>query len=660
MKKRLYFVIFLAAFFSASAQQKKADSLISVLKSVTDNKKKIEILKQLTDQQNDAPVIIEYAGKGIALAEKLNQPKDEEYFQFDLVRGYFKSDDYPKQLDMCFKGLVLSRKLHDDHYSLRFLNGILIGYGHGKEYHKAINYGLEGLHVAERIKEKKQYSVFFDNIGLNYIKLHMLDSAMSYIKRAYRSALELHDPNIGYSISGLGLIEDSLHHKNLALSYYRQAIPFFKKSNLFRDRNLASGYIHIANIYVQTHLQDSAFYYTSMAYNIASKAKDMSAISDAARLLSSSYEGRNDKESLRYYKIAVAAKDSLLNDEKAKQFQIISLNERMREADLKQAAIAYQNKMRLYVVILALALTTCIIVFLWLNNKKQQKANVLLSEQKREIEEQRDQTNKALGELQKTQTQLIQSEKMASLGELTAGIAHEIQNPLNFVNNFSEVNTELIDELQEERNKNIRDLKSENDILNTIRENEQKINMHGKRADSIVKSMLEHSRASSGQKELTDLNALADEYMRLSYHGLRAKDKTFNSAMEPHLDGDLPKVNVVPQDIGRVLLNLFNNAFYAVHQKKKQNPEGYSPQVTLTTSHKNGFIEITVKDNGNGIPDNIKDKVMQPFFTTKPTGEGTGLGLSLSYDIVVKAHGGSIGVNGKEGEGSEFIIKLPV
>jgi two-component system NtrC family sensor kinase len=265
---------------------------------------------------------------------------------------------------------------------------------------------------------------------------------------------------------------------------------------------------------------------------------------------------------------------------------------------------------------------------------------------------------KTLLSLKQTQTQLIQSEKMASLGELTAGIAHEIQNPLNFVNNFSEVNTELIDEMQAEIDKgNLSEVKA---IAVDLKENEQKINMHGKRADSIVKSMLEHSRASSGQKESTDLNALADEYMRLSYHGLRAKDKSFNSAMDTHLDNTLPKVNAVPQDIGRVLLNLFNNAFYAVHQKKKQNPEGYLPQVTLTTSKKDGFIEIAVKDNGNGIPENIKDKIMQPFFTTKPTGEGTGLGLSLSYDIVVKGHGGSIFAGSTEGQGSEFIIKLPL
>jgi two-component system NtrC family sensor kinase len=265
---------------------------------------------------------------------------------------------------------------------------------------------------------------------------------------------------------------------------------------------------------------------------------------------------------------------------------------------------------------------------------------------------------KTLLSLKQTQTQLIQSEKMASLGELTAGIAHEIQNPLNFVNNFSEVNTELIDEMQFEIDKgNLSEVKA---IAGDIKENELKINMHGKRADSIVKSMLEHSRISSGQKELSDLNALADEYMRLSYHGLRAKDKTFNSAMETHLDNGLPKVNVVPQDIGRVLLNLFNNAFYAVHQKKKQRPEGYLPEVILTTSKKDGFIEIAINDNGNGIPESIKGKIMQPFFTTKPTGEGTGLGLSLSYDIVVKGHGGSIIIDSRENEYTIFVITLPL
>ncbi|MDB5123545.1 MAG: integral rane sensor signal transduction histidine kinase [Mucilaginibacter sp.] len=280
------------------------------------------------------------------------------------------------------------------------------------------------------------------------------------------------------------------------------------------------------------------------------------------------------------------------------------------------------------------------------------------AELERQVEARTAQLKKSIDELKTTQQQLVQSEKLASLGELTAGIAHEIQNPLNFVNNFSEVSVELTSELKEElKNGNTKEAAV---LADDIEHNLEKIIHHGKRADGIVKNMLQHSRNNSGEKKLTDVNALADEYMRLSYHGLRAKDKSFNSAMETHLNSDLPQVNVVPQDIGRVLLNLFNNAFYTVHQKKKQHPEGYFPLVTLTTSKKDSFIEIAVTDNGNGIPESIKDKIMQPFFTTKPTGEGTGLGLSLSYDIVVKGHGGSISAGSTEGQGSEFIIKLPL
>ena len=259
--------------------------------------------------------------------------------------------------------------------------------------------------------------------------------------------------------------------------------------------------------------------------------------------------------------------------------------------------------------------------------------------------------------LRSTQSQLIQSEKMASLGELTAGIAHEIQNPLNFVNNFSEVNTELIDEAGEEMDKgNISEAKI---ILNDIKENEQKINHHGKRADAIVKGMLQHSSSGSGKKEPTDINKLADEYLRLAYHGLRAKDKLFNATMKTDYDESIGNINIIPQDIGRVILNLINNAFYVVDEKKKSGIENYEPTVSVSTKKINGKIEIKVADNGNGIPQKIVDKIFQPFFTTKPTGQGTGLGLSLSYDIV-KAHGGEIKVETKEGEGSVFTIQIPI
>jgi len=264
--------------------------------------------------------------------------------------------------------------------------------------------------------------------------------------------------------------------------------------------------------------------------------------------------------------------------------------------------------------------------------------------------------NQSLNDLKATQQQLIQSEKMASLGELTAGIAHEIQNPLNFVNNFSEVNEELIKELKNEAV--IGNLEEVKAIANDIEFNSEKISHHGKRADAIVKGMLQHSRTSSGQKEPTDINALADEYLRLAYHGLKAKEKSFNATMKTDLDETIGKLTIVPQEIGRVILNLITNAFYAVSEKKKRAGDDYEPTITVITKKMNDTIEVIVKDNGNGIPAKILDKIFQPFFTTKPTGQGTGLGLSLSYDIV-KAHGGELKVETKEGEGTVFVILLP-
>jgi signal transduction histidine kinase len=292
--------------------------------------------------------------------------------------------------------------------------------------------------------------------------------------------------------------------------------------------------------------------------------------------------------------------------------------------------------------------------------EKEIERSQLIEQQKSVLEEQvterTAELRQSLQELKSTQAQLIQSEKMASLGELTAGIAHEIQNPLNFMNNFSEVNKELLAEMKDEMRKgNLADAEL---IANDIVDNEEKINHHGKRADSIVKGMLQHSRSSSGQKELTDINKLADEYLRLSYHGMKARDKNFSSEFTTDFDENIGKINVVPQDIGRVLLNLFNNAFYAVNEKKKTAGEDYNPEVSVQTKELNDKIEIRVSDNGNGISKNIIDKIYQPFFTTKPTGQGTGLGLSLAYDII-KAHGGEIKITTKEGEGSEFTIHLP-
>ena len=325
------------------------------------------------------------------------------------------------------------------------------------------------------------------------------------------------------------------------------------------------------------------------------------------------------------------------------------------------------------------------ILAMWLNTKKQRKA---LEEEKKKLLEiekeiavnekikaaleiqvaertsaltlQKEELEQTLTELKSTQALLIQAEKMASLGELTAGIAHEIQNPLNFVNNFSEVNKELLEEMKEEIEKgNFDEVKA---LAKDVSENQEKINHHGKRADAIVKGILQHSRKSSGQKEPTDINALADEYLRLAYHGLRAKDKSFNATLKTDYDDSIGNINIIPQDIGRVILNLITNAFYAAAlppQGGLINPDyKLDPTVWVSTKKVGDKVLIAVSDNGPGIPQKILDKIFQPFFTTKPTGEGTGLGLSISYDII-KAHGGELQVATKAGEGTRFTIHLP-
>jgi two-component system, NtrC family, sensor kinase len=391
--------------------------------------------------------------------------------------------------------------------------------------------------------------------------------------------------------------------------------------------------------------QKTAAAYLLTAYNKAVTEEDVLFRLKYLKELASFYEKQRPALSMQYINEYFKLQDALEKSNqkfKVAQYEIDqkeleqnqSINALKQERAIQEATISQRNTI-LWVSLTALFLIAVSMIFLYIqfHNKR-----------------------KTLRSLRKTQRQLIMAEKMASLGELTAGIAHEIQNPLNFVNNFSEVSVDLIEEMAAEIDReNTDEVKA---LAGDLKQNLGKIAYHGKRASGIVKAMLEHSRASSGQKELTDINVLADEYIRLSYHGLKAKDKSFNADYKTDLDETLPKINVVAQDIGRVLLNLVNNAFYAVSSKNLSGLE-YKPQVIVTTKKFGNQVEIRVKDNGNGIPANVLEKIFQPFFTTKPTGEGTGLGLSLSYDIV-KAHGGELKVETKEGEGTEFIVKLPV
>ena len=340
--------------------------------------------------------------------------------------------------------------------------------------------------------------------------------------------------------------------------------------------------------------------------------------------------------------------------EQAQQARIQGL----RLAQVQDAARARRQRLLLLSTLAVLALLAGLGFVLWRGNRRQQQANALLSQQKAELQTQRDQTARALTDLRATQAQLIQREKMASLGELTAGIAHEIQNPLNFVNNFSEVSAELVTELKEAQAAG--DAAEVAVLADDLEQNLGKISHHGRRAAAIVKGMLEHSRTSTGERAPTDINALADEYLRLAYQGLRAKDKTFNAALETDFAPGLPLVEAAGADLGRVLLNLLGNAFYAVQKRQQTGEAGYQPTVSVSTRQVGNQVQIRVADNGTGIPDEAKAKIFQPFFTTKPTGEGTGLGLSLSHDIIAQGHGGALSVESQPGRGTAFLITLPV
>jgi len=432
------------------------------------------------------------------------------------------------------------------------------------------------------------------------------------------------------------------------LAYYQVALANSIKVN--EKVNLSKIQRKIAEIFDLTRQYDSSLYYARQSFLNGQLLIQRFELLETSELLTRLfYHGKNMDSAFYYQDVAKAMTDSLYGPQKFKELQLLMLQEQQRQQEIQQEQERYKNNTKMIGLWSAIGVFFIIAFLLYRNNRHKQKANAQLQSQKEKIQN-------TLSELKATQSQLIQSEKMASLGELTAGIAHEIQNPLNFVNNFSEINKELVTEIKAAIAKeNMSEVKT---IAEDIEANEEKINHHGKRADAIVKGMLQHSRSNSGQKEPTDINGLVDEYLRLAYHGLRAKDKSFNADFKTDFDNNIGKVNIIPQDIGRVVLNLINNAFYAVDEKKKQNQNGYEPTVSVNTKKNNGKIEISVKDNGNGIPQKVLDKIFQPFFTTKPTGQGTGLGLSLSYDII-KAHGGDLKVETKEGEFAQFSIHLP-
>ncbi len=653
MKKITCFILIIFTVGSGHTQDKKIDSIKLLLRQEKKDTGKIQKLISLGDaywsQNNDSALI--YFQEALSWSLRIGYVHGEIKARSSLANFlYYFKFDFATALDFYLQNLKLEEQSGDTTFIFQDTRDVGLIYTRIDDFEKELEYvyKLRDLANSEILKNNSQlaiYKVIADNrLGGVYERLNKLDSAKYFKFRAFNYGVASNDLlRISTGGMGLGDIYRKLNNRDSAYYYYRLSISAAKgrRSDIYNN-----GMVKLASLHWQDRQVDSATYYAQKAFRQSQNTRNFLPMIAAAELLAEIFYEKNQPDSAyKYLHRVVALKDSIFSAEKVNKVQSLSLNESLRklqeEQTKKEAVQEYKSRIKIYSLTAGLAALLILIFILYRNNRQRQAAN-------KKIE-------KAYTELKATQAQLIQSEKMASLGELTAGIAHEIQNPLNFVNNFSEVNTELIDEMENAI------LKSDREeilaIAADIKQNLEKINHHGKRADAIVKGMLQHSRSSSGVKEPTDINALADEYLRLSYHGLRAKDKSFSATIKTDFDYTIGKINIIPQDIGRVVLNLINNAFYVVDEKKKQHQNGYDPTVSVSTKKIGDKVEIKVTDNGNGIPKKVLDKIFQPFFTTKPTGQGTGLGLSLSYDII-KAHNGEIKVETKEGEGSEFIIRL--
>ncbi|MFD1140982.1 tetratricopeptide repeat protein [Larkinella insperata] len=593
----------------------------------------------LAKRHNDKVVLATiYTNIGISYQMLSNLPRALEYQQLSLTTAEANGDRTTQAY--CLVNMANTYKLMADNK------------GAEQRYLQAIR-----LAKLEGIKNVELYA--YTNLSAMYSQDSTSQKTYEFALKAARLAHQMGDPGIeATSLSRAASYLATVKRYKEAEAVNKQALSLADASG--QPLNIHQTYSAMGTILKMQGKCASAipFYEKSFA-----ALKDADIYDEQTGViygeLSACYEATGQyRQALSAYKTAAAISDSIRGKENVRKATELKMTyEFDKQQQIAQAQHQKQSELartRQLALLAGMGLLLVVAAVSFYAYRTKQKANVSLEKQKQELEQ-------TLTQLRLTQQQLIQSEKMASLGELTAGIAHEIQNPLNFVNNFSEVSTELIEELKEGPFQQVPDSEKEYaaEILGDLTQNLQKINHHGKRADSIVKGMLEHSRTSTGERKPTDLNALAEEYLKLAYHGLRAKDKSFNAQLVTDFDPNLKKTEVMAQDLGRVLLNLYNNAFYAVQEKQKTAPESYQPTVTVRTGQDQGQVRIQVQDNGTGMPENLKQKIFQPFFTTKPTGQGTGLGLSLSYDIITKGHSGRLDVETQPGEGTQMVVTLP-
>jgi signal transduction histidine kinase len=643
---------------TAASGQSFLDTLHkSLYNAKTDSSKALSLAYLATYYaQTRSDSTIYYARQAIDLSDRIHYIRGTFLGQRAKFFVYNSLGNYPKALELADqnKRLVEDNKA-DIELKMEAIQNIGLVNFEESQYAEAKQLFWDAISLEKSIGHLTDASAApYMQLGILYLKQMNMDSAIVYTQLGYDHVIQnsrwtrsdcLAPNALGNAYFVQGNFLKALHYYQVALNTCMRYNNSYLMARVYRD---------YSRLYLKSGHSDSCIRYANLALGICLEYNFGDYASDVCKVLVELYKSKEMPDSaLKYLQAMVTAKDSIFSQTRANEFLMINLDEKQRQREIEIAQTAYRNKIRILVMAGLLSIFLLLAGILYRNNLQRKKSNRQLQVQKKELES-------ALQNLQTTQKQLIQSEKMASLGEITAGIAHEIQNPLNFVNNFSEVNGELAVELAEALDSG--NEKQAKDLAFDIKQNADKINQHGKRADAIVKSMLMHAGSSSGQKSPSNINALVSECFQIAYHNIRARDKSFNLIEHESLDDTIGKINIQAQDMSRALLNIFNNAFYSLKQKKSLKDKSGQPfdgTIWITTMGSADSIEIRIKDNGMGIPENISGKILQPFFTTKPTGEGTGLGLSLTHDIISKLHNGSLKFVSAEGEFAEFIIQLP-
>jgi two-component system, NtrC family, sensor kinase len=596
--------------------------------------------------------------KAYVIAKNIKSKKMESRILNNLGSVYIDLGNYPLAFEKFFEALKQAEMSNDKEMIGALLNNIANIYFFQDKFEEAENYYHKTLDLSVELKDTPSIAITYNNLGEVNMAQKDYTNAIRYLQKAIEMGAVVKNKELKLaSVLTLAKTYEGLDSIPMAIQLYESAID---EAHKYGDALYeARGLISMGHILLKQGRGNEALEYTEKGIELAKKIGNKSLIRDGHELLAGLYEKKGDyKQALSNQQFFKLYADSLNNFESERS---AALQQASYEYSKKELQFQRQALQQRWLIFSSLAgfITLGIIAFL-INKTRSRlnKANFALNARNLKIEQQKEELEETLSKLTNTQTQLIQAEKMASLGELTAGIAHEIQNPLNFVTNFSEVSADLIEEMIEELQKGNQEEAFA--ITEDLKDNLKRIEQHGKRADSIVKSMLSHSRKSTGNKEPTDLNKLCNEYLKLAFNGIRSHDKSFNAKLNSVFAPDVGMIELSPQEIGRVLLNLFNNAFYAVSKREDTGEEGYVPMVKLETKKVGNLVYIVIEDNGMGIPEDNLTKIFQPFFTTKPSGVGTGLGLSISYDIITKGHGGQMEVESRLNEYTRFIISLPI